>query len=925
MNTRKIVHKVTRKYMKLNPRRTAVTFTGIVFMVMLMTCVFAGKSTVTGYMEEIAALDKGSWEVMSYGLTKEETDRIEATGKVRTMARTAALGCSEFARSANEERPYIYIKGYEPEAFGMVNMSAVEGRLPENDSEIVLSKSVLDDGSDIAVGDKITAACFDRFYTAKQKGHHPTFPFYRIELRYGENTPVGENFPFFYDNDQFCEVREYTGEEKEYTVVGFIGIPYYENRGSAAYPAFTILSGSYENCNAIMQLDRKKCESAYSFRKEVSEIAGRDIESDSNDMVLAFSAKGSDSVINGIVIFLEAFFIILIMAASMVLIYNVFNMSFAERTKYLGMLSSVGATRRQKRASVYYEALSLLVPAIPLGIILGLGVVKGAMMLLKPQLDLVLGAMEVVSDKSVDAALRFSVKDILLVALFCFITVILSALVPAAKAARTAPIESIRSSGRADKKHFRTKFSLMKKNKAEALLAVTGTTRCRYLTKGIVRSIAAFAVLVMVTGYGASAINRMVSTKLEDFEGISYVCDDADYVFYAYDNGDILRYEKARELIETDPAVTKHKEIQSSCSAVQFDRSVLTDEYNAAYNEILRAYITDESEYQTYKYRYGNYPILSGCAVLEDEDYAHIAEKAGLEYDLSVPAAIICNTSILSTDTMQFGEGTAEHRYIRVDNSINAEAGKDIELLINSSEEYYSSVTERCDGTVTYEDAADIMKINSSVPQVLFNRAGAELYFNKMTEKYDSTGLDCMIYFSLDENSGSSLLSQLKALNDGDDSSGRLVPAAALTGMTIRLAIVKIVNILAVCFTALVSLVCLLNIYNSVNGRAIERRRETAVLRSVGMTGKQLAKMLRIENLIVIARGLLIAAVISAAFMVFINKFITSRFGNIPLPMPWMLCIAVITAVCIAAALLTKLCYRRSSTSIVETVRSENA
>lgn len=926
MKTNKIVHKVTRKYMKLNPRRTLVTFTGIVFMVMLMTCVFAGKSTVINYMEQIAALDKGTWELMSYDLTKEETDRIMATGKIRTMARTASKGWAEFDKSANEERPYIFIKGYEPEAFGMVKMEAIEGRLPENDSEIVLSKSVLDDGSCVSIGDRITASFFDRYYTGKQEGHTTTFPFYRTELRYGENTEVPEDFPLIEENDMFCEVKELTGEEKEYTVVGFIGIPYYENLGAAAYPAFTILSGEYDTCNAIMQLDSRNAGPAYTVEHEISDIAGRIIKTDTNEMLLAFSAKGSDSVINSIVIFLEAFFVILIMAASIVLIYNVFNMSFAERTRYLGMLSSVGATRRQKRASVYYEALSLLIPAIPLGILLGMGVVKGAMLLLKPQLDLVLGAMAISTGKDIGAPLCFSVKDLLLVAFFCFITVMLSALIPAAKAARTAPIESIRSSGRANKRHFRTKFSLMKKNRAEALLAVTGTTRCRYLTKGIVRSIAAFAILVMVTGYGASAINRMVSTKLDEADGISPVADNMDYVLFAFDKDDTASaYEQAMEMVARDKSVTAYKSFAIDNMGAEFGWSYVSDEYKTAYEEIISAYITDEAEAETYRERFEQYPLWTGCVSLSNEDYAHIAEKAGIQTDLSVPAFMVCNTSILTTDNMIFGEGRAEHRYFRVDDSLNVQPGSDMEVCINSSEENYLSVTERCEGTVSYDDVADILKINDSRPVVIFNEAGADLYFNTKREQQGATGLDYQLYFSLVEDNDGRLLSQLRNIASNNEETMNLMSNDMIDGLTIKQAIVKIVNILAVCFTALVSLVCLLNIYNSVNGRAIERRRETAVLRSVGMTGKQLAKMLRIENLIVIARGLLIAAVVSAAFMLFINKELTSRFGNIPLPMPWLLCIAVTAAVCIAAALLTKLCYRNSSTSIVDTVRSENA
>ena len=45
MNNKKIIFHVTRQYMKRNKGRTAVTFTGIALMVMLMTCVFVGKDT----------------------------------------------------------------------------------------------------------------------------------------------------------------------------------------------------------------------------------------------------------------------------------------------------------------------------------------------------------------------------------------------------------------------------------------------------------------------------------------------------------------------------------------------------------------------------------------------------------------------------------------------------------------------------------------------------------------------------------------------------------------------------------------------------------------------------------------------------------------------------------------------------------------
>ena len=73
------------------------------------------------------------------------------------------------------------------------------------------------------------------------------------------------------------------------------------------------------------------------------------------------------------------FFLTVIIIASIILIYNRFNMSFEERGRYLGMLCSVGATGRQKRSSVYFEAFFLLLLALPAGFLLGLAVVQGGM------------------------------------------------------------------------------------------------------------------------------------------------------------------------------------------------------------------------------------------------------------------------------------------------------------------------------------------------------------------------------------------------------------------------------------------------------------------------------------------------------------------------------------------------------------------
>ena len=65
--------------------------------------------------------------------------------------------------------------------------------------------------------------------------------------------------------------------------------------------------------------------------------------------------------------------VVIIMIGSVGLIYNAFAISLNDRSRYLGTLSSIGATKRQKKQSVYFEGLVVGIIAIILGVIAGVG------------------------------------------------------------------------------------------------------------------------------------------------------------------------------------------------------------------------------------------------------------------------------------------------------------------------------------------------------------------------------------------------------------------------------------------------------------------------------------------------------------------------------------------------------------------------
>ena len=62
----------------------------------------------------------------------------------------------------------------------------------------------------------------------------------------------------------------------------------------------------------------------------------------------------------------------IVVIATIVVIYNAFQISVVERTRQFGLLRSIGATRKQIRQIVLREATSLAVIAIPIGIICSL-------------------------------------------------------------------------------------------------------------------------------------------------------------------------------------------------------------------------------------------------------------------------------------------------------------------------------------------------------------------------------------------------------------------------------------------------------------------------------------------------------------------------------------------------------------------------
>ena len=472
MKNKKIIFYVTRQYMKQNKKRTFITALGIFLMVLLMTCVFVGKDTAISYLTQVAESKNGSWHVIAYDVDDNQYQQIQNLDFIKNTAVSYDMGYSDCEQSKNSEKPYWKLKAYSASCFDWMNINLVEGRIPEKENEVVISKAAIDDGARLRVGDHITVSTFSRSI----KGINPdvestVFPFYNLTVKYGETVEVPQEFPFYEESDSFEEIHTSTGMRENYSIVGIIEAPSYETKTGAFYSAIAYTPndmGNRETINVFCKMDVKK---DYDV-SEIQKILGTDQGSyEFNDLVLAFAAQSSDSSMNIIINFIVIFFLLFILVVSMILIYNGFNISFEERSRYLGMLSSVGATKHQKNSSVYYETFTLLLFTLPIGILTGLVTVKVGMMVLQPYIVKLEDSIVAAKINNDTVHLMITPLNILLVIVFSFITVVISSLLPARKIGKIGPIESIRGTGNISKKAYKSPKYLLKKGKTEILLA----------------------------------------------------------------------------------------------------------------------------------------------------------------------------------------------------------------------------------------------------------------------------------------------------------------------------------------------------------------------------------------------------------------------------------------------------------------------
>lgn len=938
MRNKRVVFYVTRQYMKQNKKRTITTFIGIVFMVILMTCVFVGKDTAIRYLEQVAASKSGSWHIVAYGASEEQYEKIKALDYVGETAVSCDLGFSEFMQSQKAEKPFLNVKGYSEKCFDWMNISLSSGRYPQNENEIVVSKSALEDGADLEIGDVIQTAGFQRKIKGINTESETTwFPFQNITLHYGETIEVPQDFPYYGDNASFEEIHEETGISNAYTIVGFIEAPSYETEDASFYSAITYIPNNMEhlaNANVSAKFDFERMDSGYGYLTDfVQGIMNNNADAiDTNDILLVFSASSADSNINMIVNFMVGFFVCFIMVVSVILIYNVFNISFEERSRYLGMLSSVGATKKQKRSSVYYESFFLLLIAIPIGFLAGLGIVKAGMLVLQPYIlkleDTILASA--VNNDTVH--LVVTLENIILILCASIVTVTVSAWLPARKIGKIGPIESIRGNNTNMAKEYHRNEHLLQKGKPEALLAINNLRRQKHKTSSIVRAIAVFIIILTVTTYGTSAVTQMVQYRLVDDVTIRTNMDEYDYVLSEV-SGNAEIYHALREEILQSGDVMDTKEWYCGMFAASVQNDVLSEEYWKAYREIADEYGVSEEKWASYL---DNDRNTMNIMAVDSETFEKIAKNCGCDLDMlqnsGYPAAILYQNTELSTENIIFEDYKPEnYRFYELEHISDMNVGDHFQVsLYNDKTGKDEDMNMMFAGYATKESLSDYVTFHGEFLWMIVSSDTAEQMNEILAikEDLDADGnyntMERNLYIKLTD-SDCALAQKLQNLMQEDQEYYTLMKSDdKFVLQSVSDSIKYIIKIIAVCFVIFTALICLLNLYNSIRGRAVARKREMAMLQSVGMTAKQRKRMLLYENLGLCVCGMIWAYICAVPITYVIGRVLKAYFGEIRLAFSWQMYVFAILIAVVSLMLISCYCYRvRENENILEQLRTE--
>lgn len=847
-----ILNRLTIKNLRLNKKRTIVTIIGII----LSTALMVGIGLLFSSFQDLMIRDtigyNGKYEANYGDVDLNKLNNIK--DKDFTYFYEKPIGFSKI-ESSNEYKPYMYITSVNKEYFDELKL--IEGSFPKNENEAVISNHVITNGGlNYKVGDIVT-------------------------FKYGKRNIEGNGT---LANSEFVDGEFLTNEGTHtYKIVGIVERSNFENYSACGYTAFTLdVNNDKGSVNLYVMFNKNK-----KIIKQSEELAKRlnyDNDINYNSTLLALYGESTYGNVMTTMVSMMMIMLALVSIGCIIVIYNSFAISVMERKKEFGLLSSIGATKRQLSHTVFFEAVFVGVIGIILGI---LGAYIG------------IGCVVLVINNLIGDMLEYKLHlvtnplFIIIPVIFMIIVIGVSAFIPSRRASKVSPIEAIRQNDdiKINKKKIRTSKLVLKLFGIEGEIALKNIKRnkkkYRVTIVSLFISIVLFISFSSYMNYTLNTASSVMGEVPYDYQ-ISYFGDDP--------NNDKEALDKINEIVKSSDVKEYVSYSVSNLSII--GNYTYSDEYldfyKSAYGEngikalnnlkyqYISIYILDDNSYNKYKKLIG----LDKDSVILLNKFKGVSygNNKRVNYNIPVINNGNINIKICNFDDNDEDVDTTKYCNKNIDNIFVTNKSFDLIEEFSYMDDFKLIVNKKL-----YDSISD-----SSTHYTQFN------IISDNTNNIDKLTKD------LDKYSNVNYTNIKEAMKQANN-------------------LILVVKILMYGFISLVTLIGVTSVFNTISTSMALRKREFAVLRSIGLTNRGFNKILFFESLFFGMKSLIFAIPVSIGITVLIHYALADMVSISTIIIPWKY--IIISIVSVFVIVLLTMMYSTSKIkkhNIIEQIREEN-
>lgn len=863
-----ILNKFTIRSLKLNIKRTIATSIGIILSTALICAVAGVLSSFQQTVIEYEIAQNGDYHTIFYQIPKDEQKYILENRNVESSFITQGVGYSELKESINAYKPYLYLMEFDETALNNYGLNLVEGRMPQNSNELVISQHIKENGGvSYKIGEKIALNLGKRISEGEELTQNN--PYNNPEDKYKEDS--------YYGAEEHIEVTE----TREFTIVGIIERPQMaiEEYSAPGYTVITKLNEIKDNANIAVKF--KNIKDTYNITREIAEdetqkssdednwIAKYNFETNSGLLRWSGIARTGDTMI--MIYSLAGIVIGIIIVSSVFVIRNSFSISITEKMKQYGMFSSIGATKKQIKKNVLFEGMVLGIISIPIGILCGIL----ATFILMQISTVLVGAAAFSRD--MEFAFSMPILAVLISIALGFITIYLSCIFSARKASKISPIDAIRSNS-----DIKIKSKKIKSPKIiRKMFGVGGDIAYKNLKRNrkkyrttVISLVVSITVFISLTTFMNYAF---------DMSGIYY--QEMDYniginAYYENENkeNNLKIYKYFQELAKNhnieDFSIRRYLEISNTDI-----EDKLTEEYKK-----INAY--DDFSFS--------------IVALGEKSYKEYVKEIGVKYEDCKNGIIYCDNETVYDENSNKIKATN----IKQNDEIKGFVGdskKEVKLnVVATTDKAPSTTGPTAYGTFIISDelmdsigeySCHVMRINAKNPDELY-RIIEEENDNLVSED------KCLLYIT--------------NYKEQADEQNKMV---------------LLISIFLYGFIIVITLIGVTNIFNTITTNMNLRSKEFAMLKSIGMTKKEFNKMINLESIFYGIKSLVIGITLGVGVSYWIHKVVVGAetTSGIKFLFPTQAVVISIIFITIIVGIIMRYSLNKiNKQNIIETIRNDN-